>query len=193
MKKMPGIPEAAQNEDTARAYLEAIIWPNGPICAHCSGKDVYKMVPKATSKRPGRKGLHRCRTCKRQFTVTVGTIFEASHVPTHKWLLAVHFLTASKKGFSAHQLHRMIGVTYKTAWFMCHRLRYAMTQEHISKKLQGTVEIDETYVGGRGTNRSLKKRMMGVQLHARHTEESTEQPCNSFEIGRRRIRDRNSF
>jgi transposase-like protein len=158
-KKMPGIPEAATSEDKARAYLEGVIWPNGPVCPHCSGRNVYRMVAKAGSKRPGRAGLLRCRTCKRQFTVTVGTIFEGSHVPLHKWLMAVHFMTASKKGISAHQLHRMLGVTYKAAWFMCHRLRYAVTQEPVQAKLRGTVEVDETYVGGKHKNRPKSVRL----------------------------------
>lgn len=158
-KKMPGIPEAAISEEKARAYLEATLWPNGPVCPHCKGTNVYRMTPKVKSEKPGRSGLLRCRSCKKQFTVTVGTIFEGSHVPLHKWLMAVHFMTASKKGFSAHQLHRMIGVTYKAAWFMCHRLRYAMGQEPVRSKLRGTVEVDETYVGGKHKNRPLSVRL----------------------------------
>lgn len=152
-KPMPGIPKVATTEEAARAYLEATLWPHGPVCPHCKETDVYRMVPKVGSKKPGRAGLLRCRPCKRQFTVTVGTIFEGSHVPLHKWLMAVHFMTASKKGISAHQLHRMLGVTYKAAWFMCHRLRYAMGQQPLKAKLEGTVEVDETYVGGKNENR----------------------------------------
>jgi len=159
---MPRIPESTINEEKARAYLESILWPNGPVCPHCKGTDVYLMKPKATSTKPGRKGLRRCRSCKRQFTVTVGTVFESSHIPKHKWLMAVHFLTASKKGFNAHQLHRMVGVTYKTAWFMCHRLRYAMGHEPVKKKLRRTVEVDETYVGGKNANRPLSIRLRGA-------------------------------
>ncbi|MDE2040292.1 MAG: IS1595 family transposase [Elusimicrobia bacterium] len=161
-KKMPGIPEVAQSEEKARAYLEATLWPNGPICPHCKATDVYRMTPKATSKKPGRSGLLRCRPCKKQFTVTVGTIFEGSHIPLHKWLMAVHFLTASKKGMSAHQLHRMLGVTYKAAWFMAHRLRYAVTQEPVKSKLRGTVEVDETYIGGKQANKPLDVRRRGI-------------------------------
>lgn len=141
------------DEDSARAYLESIRWPNGPVCPHCESENVYKITSKPGSKT--RKGVHKCRACRKQFTVTVGTIFESSHIPLSKWLMAVHLMCASKKGMSAHQLHRMLGVTYKTAWFMCHRIRYAMTQEPLASKLSGTVEVDETYVGGkvRGTSR----------------------------------------
>ena len=155
IKKMPGIPEAAQSEEKARAFLEATLWLNGPICPHCKSIDVYRMAAKAGSVKPGRAGLLRCRSCKRQFTVTVGTIFEGSHVPLHKWLMAIHFMTASKKGISAHQFHRMLGITYKAAWFMCHRIGYAMTHKSFVGKMDGTVEVDETYVGGKNENRPI--------------------------------------
>src|SRR2546429_495790 len=103
-KRMPGIPDFAMDEEKARATVEATLWPNGPVCPHCKSQDVYRMVPKAGSKKPARKGLLRCRSCKKQFTVTVGTIFEGSHIPLSKWLMALHLMTASKKGISAHQL-----------------------------------------------------------------------------------------
>ena len=134
------------DENAARALLEKMRWPNGPACPKCGGVDPYKLTPKPGSKT--RKGLYKCRACRKQFTVTVGTIFEDSHIPISKWLLAIHLLCASKKGMSAHQLHRMLGITYKSAWFMAHRLRYAMSQEPLASKLSGIVEIDETYVGG---------------------------------------------
>jgi transposase-like protein len=134
------------NEDAARELLESLRWPNGPACPHCGGDAPYKLTPKATSKAPGRKGLWKCRACRKQFTVTVGTIFEHSHLPISKWLLAIHLLSASKKGMSAHQLHRMLGVTYRASWFMAHRLREAMSSEPM--QLTGIVEADETYVGG---------------------------------------------
>lgn len=89
----------------------------------------------------------KCKNCRKQFTVTVGTIFEDSHIPLHKWLIAVHLMCASKKGISSHQLHRMLGMTYKSAWFMSHRIRYAMKQPPLQEKMRGTVEVDETYVG----------------------------------------------
>lgn len=134
------------DEDAARELLERLRWPNGPACPHCGGAEPYKLTPKATSKAPGRKGLYKCRACRKQFTVTVGTIFEHSHIPISKWLMAIHLLCASKKGMSAHQLHRMLGVTYRAAWFMAHRLRLAMSEGPM--QLDGIVEVDETYVGG---------------------------------------------
>ncbi len=133
--------------DAARQLLEQMRWPNGAACPHCGACDPYRLTPKPGSKT--RRGLYKCKACRKQFTVTVGTIFEDSHIPLSKWLLAIHLLCASKKGMSAHQLHRMLGVTYKSAWFMAHRLRYAMTQEPLKSKLAGIVEADETYIGGR--------------------------------------------
>jgi transposase-like protein len=136
------------NEDAAREFIEKLRWPEGPVCPHCGEIDnAYKLEPKPGSKT--RKGLWKCAGCREQFTVTVGTIFEDSHIPLHKWLLAYHLLCASKKGMSAHQLHRMLKVTYRSAWFMAHRIRYTMTQEPLSSKLTGVIEIDETYVGGK--------------------------------------------
>jgi transposase-like protein len=138
------------DEDKARLLLEGMRWPNGPSCPQCKQTStVYHMQRLATSKKPGRKGLLRCRACKRQFTVTTGTVFEDSHIPMTKWLQAIYLITSSKKGMSAHQLHRMLGLTYKAAWFMGHRLRHAMTTDLFASKLSGTVEIDETYIGGK--------------------------------------------
>lgn len=137
------------DEDKARLLLESMRWPDGPKCPVCKQTEtVYRMQPRPDSKKPGRKGLLRCRKCKKQFTVTTGTVFEDSHIPMTKWLQAIYLLTASKKGMSAHQLHRMLGMTYKAAWFMAHRLRYAMSAGSFDK-LDGVVEVDETYVGGR--------------------------------------------
>lgn len=161
-KKMPGVPESAQSEEKARAFIESIVWPKGPICPHCQIADVYRMTPKTGSNRPGRSGLLRCRGCKKQFTVTVGMIFEGSHIPLNKWLMAVHFMTASKKGISAHQLHRMLGITYKAAWFMAHRIRHAMKEGPLQMKLRGKVEVDETYIGGKQENRHNDMRRRGV-------------------------------
>lgn len=140
-----------RDAESAREFLERMRWPNGPICPHCEGMEAYKITPKVRSST--RQGVYKCKECRKQFTVTVGTIFEDSHIPLNKWLLAFHLLCASKKGMSAHQLHRMLGVTYKSAWFMAHRIRYAMSQPPLDKKLKGTVEADETYIGGkrRGT------------------------------------------
>lgn len=147
------------NEEKARAYLEARRWPNGPICPHCgvTGDDVTKL--EGEKHRPG---LYQCNGCHGQFTVTVGTLYERSHIPLHKWLLATHLLTASKKGMSAHQLHRMLGITYKTAWFMAHRIREGMAPHtDVFGPLGGegkVVEADETYIGGKERNRHRSQR-----------------------------------
>jgi len=150
--------------DAARAYLEAQRWPDGPVCPHCGlVGEAYKITPKAKPPvttaqsrkeatkrvRKPRQGLWKCSGCRKPFTVTLGTIFEDSHIPLNKWVIAVHLMCASKKGMSAHQIHRMLGVTYKSAWFMCHRIRYGMTQEPLASKLSGIVEVDETYIGGK--------------------------------------------
>jgi transposase-like protein len=138
------------DEDKAREFLEKKRWPEGPVCPHCGEiGNAYKLAPTGKGKTHVRKGLWKCAGCRKEFTVTVGTIFEDSHIPLHKWLLAYHLLCASKKGMSAHQLHRMLGVTYKSAWFMAHRIRYTMSQEPLSSKLNGTFEVDETYIGGK--------------------------------------------
>jgi len=152
-----------QDEDKAREYLEAMRWPEGPICPHCgvigeagrivrkekTKEQVIEMIRAGKRVRKAQKGLWKCRGCKQQFTVTVGTIFEDSHIPLHKWLLAIHLLTSSKKGMSAHQLMRNLDIKqYKSAWFMAHRIRYALTGE-LPEPMGGVVEIDETYIGGR--------------------------------------------
>ncbi len=138
----------------AREHLESLRWPDGPWCPHCGDTESCVRV-KGKSARPG---LHYCNSCKGQFTVTVGTLFERSKVPLSKWLLAFHLMAASKKGVSAHQLHRMLGVTYKTAWFMAHRIREAM-REKADEPLGGaskTVEADETFIGGKAKGKGKK-------------------------------------
>src|SRR6202140_2864670 len=136
--------------EKAREFLEAQRWPEGPICPHCGElNNAYRLEAKEGSKKPVRKGVWKCGGGREQFTVTVGTIFADSHIPLNKWGLSIHLLCASKKGMSAHQLHRMLGVTYRSAWFMAHRIRYAMTQEPLSSKLKGVIEVDETYIGGK--------------------------------------------
>lgn len=137
------------DEDAARALLEEMRWGQTPTCPHCGGLEPYTLTAKATSKKPGRKGLYKCKACRKQFTVTVGTVFEDSRIPISKWLLAIHLIASSKKGMSAHQIHRNLGISYKAAWFMMHRLRYAMKQGPLSGLMKGDVEIDETYVGGK--------------------------------------------
>jgi len=151
------------NEDKARELLEAKRWPNGTICPHCKAEGAYKLTPKADSKTSVRKGVWKCKACRKQFTVTVGTIFEDSRIPLSKWLLAIHLMCASKKGYSAHQLHRTLGITYKSAWFMAHRIRYAMTQEPLTSKLSGIVECDETYIGGKAKNMHASVRREKIQ------------------------------
>lgn len=138
--------------DKAREYLEALRWPNGPVCPHCGVEgDHYSL--RGASHRPG---LMKCKDCRKQFSVTVGTVFERSKVPLNKWLLAVHLMCASKKAMSSHQLHRMLGVTYKSAWFMTHRIREAMAPGNtgLMGTGGGTVEADETYWGNQGKQRA---------------------------------------
>jgi transposase-like protein len=135
------------DETAAREALEAIVWPNGPVCPHCGNADAAKIAKLAT--KTARPGLRYCNECKGQFTATVGTIFERSKIPLTKWWLAAHLIGSSKKGISSHQLHRMLGVSYKSTWFMMHRLREAMRDGDLSPMGGGggVVEIDETYIG----------------------------------------------
>ncbi len=142
--------------EKAREYLEKLRWPDGPVCPKCGEvNNAYRLKPTDSKKdKHVRPGVWKCGGCREQFTVTVGTIFEDSHIPLNKWLLAYHLLCASKKGMSAHQLHRMLKVTYRSAWFMAHRIRYTMTQEPLSSKLGGIIEIDETYIGGKPRHRN---------------------------------------
>ncbi|WP_223477119.1 IS1595 family transposase [Oricola indica] len=145
--------------DAAREHLEAQRWPHGPLCPHCGNCDparIRKMEGKAH-----RPGLYNCMECRKQFSVTVGTVFERSKIPLNKWLLATFLMASSKKGMSAHQLHRMLGVTYKTAWFMAHRIREAMTEDGPDAGPMGgegkTVEADEMYHGKRETPREYAR------------------------------------
>lgn len=134
------------NEDKARAALEAMRWPNGPVCPHCGS---VEGLAKAQGK-AARPGLWYCAACNDQFTATVGTVMERSKIPLTKWWLAMHLMGSSKKGISAHQLHRMLGLTYKTAWFMAHRIREAMRSGGLLPPMGGDgkiIEADETYYG----------------------------------------------
>ena len=150
--------------DKARKLLEEMRWPNGPVCPRCqndgNGKSISKLNAQSGSRSGVRKGVYFCGACRKQFSATIGTVFEGSHIPISKWLMAMFIICSSKKAVSAHQLHRMLGITYKTAWFMAHRTRFAMTPNHYSvPKLNGTVEVDETFVGGKGdrTTKSARK------------------------------------
>lgn len=132
------------NEDQARDYIESLRWPEGPCCIDCGSTNVCRLAGKTT-----RKGLLKCRDCKAQFTVTVGTIFEDSHIPLAKWVRAFHLMTTSKKGMSALQLQRNLGLgSYRTAWHMAHRIRWAMSNPD-QAKLTGQVQVDETFIGGK--------------------------------------------
>jgi len=111
------------DEAKARSLFESWRWPNGPTCPHCHFNEVYKLSSKRTSKNKVRAGLYCCSACRKTFTATVGTVLEDSHIPISKWLMAMFILCSSKKSISAHQLHRMLGITYKSAWFMAHRIR----------------------------------------------------------------------
>ena len=150
-------------DESARAFLETWLWPAGPVCPRCQGRDpirVYRMMGKSA-----RPGLHNCKDCRRQFTVTVGTIFEDSHIPIRKWIIAWYLLCASKKGVSSLQLQRTLGLgSYRTALFMTHRIRHALKDTVYPDKLGGTLEADETYVGGkaRGKGRGYTGNKMPV-------------------------------
>lgn len=141
----------------AREHLEALHWPNGPVCPRCQGTEkITKLEGKST-----RPGVYKCNPCKKPFTVTVGTVFEDSKIPLNKWLLAFRLMAGSKKGISAHQLHRSLGITYKSAWFLAHRIREAMSMDPETDGPLGgpntVVEADETYVGGKAKNRATRK------------------------------------
>jgi len=151
------LPAIFTDETKARRFLEAQRWPDGPHCPFCGQVDTIKSLPAKGSMGPG---WYHCNDCRRKFTVRVGTLYERSHVPLHVWLYATHLLCSSKKGMSAHQLHRMLGVTYKTAWFMAHRIREGMRDTNPGP-LGGKgkyVEADETVIGGKERNKHKSKR-----------------------------------
>jgi len=146
------------DEAAAFVHVESILWESGPVCSHCGGLDrAYPLKgvrSKASKKNPEgvvRHGLYKCGHCRKQFTVRIGTIFEESHLELHKWLQAIHLMCSSKKGVSAHQLHRILEVQYKTAWFLAHRIREAMRSGELAPMggAGGAVEVDETYFGNK--------------------------------------------
>lgn len=144
-----------QNEEAAFAYVEARLWPNGPVCHHCGERErIGKLAGKST-----RPGLYKCYRCRKPFTVRMGTIFESSHLPLHLWLQVIHLICASKKGIASRQIQRMLQCSMKTAWFLTHRIREAMNENPgvFYSPLGGdggTIEADETYVGGKAENRA---------------------------------------
>lgn len=140
------------DEETCIQYLEALRFRDGDFCPHCSHEKIYRFIDCKT---------YKCAKCKKKFTIRTGTIFESSKIPFQTWFLAIYLLSTSKKGISSIQLASQIGVTQKTAWFIYHRIR--QTYEKDKKKLSGIIEIDETYVGGKGKNKHLSKKRKGTQ------------------------------
>lgn len=139
------------SDETAREYIETILWPKGPVCPHCKNADAKRIWKiQANPDKKIRAGLYRCAECNKEFTVTVGTIFEDSHIPLRKWLIACYLICSSKKGISSLQLQRILDLgSYRTALFMTHRIRHAIQDPMFNDKLSGTIEADETYVGGK--------------------------------------------
>lgn len=144
-----------QDEQQAWLDLEGIVWPDGPICPHCGTiGHAYFLNPRAgtRSTRTGKQSFRRvwkCGSCRKQFSVIKGTVMEGSHIPLSKWLIAIHLFCANKNGVAAYELHRELEITYEAAWFMVHRIRYAVAAGTTKRPLSGTVEADETYVGGK--------------------------------------------
>lgn len=161
------------DEAAAYAFVETELWPEGPVCPHCGGCERISAI-KANPEKKVRQGLKFCGQCRRQFTVKVGTIFEDSHLPMTKWLQAIYLMTASKKGLSAHQLHRTLEITYKTAWFLEHRIREAMASGDLTAfgTGGGIVEADETFIGrikGAPKRRAFHHKMKVLALIDRDT------------------------
>ena len=159
------------DEDAARAHFESIRWADGRICPHCGTVGNSTLMQGKTT----RPGLYKCKDCRKPFTATMGTIYERSHIPLHKWLLATHLMVSSKKGVSAHQLFRQLGFgSYKTAWFMAHRIREAMRSDDLTPLGAGggAVEADEAYIGrikGKPTKRGAGHKMKVLSLVDRNT------------------------
>lgn len=147
LKDMAAIDAARLTEDEARTILENIRWPDGPACPHCESKDATRIIAKSEKIRDG---LFQCNACRQQFTVTVGTVMHRSHITLRQWVQAFHSMCSHKKGVSALQLQRNLGLrSYKSAWHLAHRVRFAMRVMPLRAILNGTVEVDETYIGGK--------------------------------------------
>lgn len=178
LKDMAAIDVARLTEDEARAILERIRWPRGPVCPHCESRNATRIHAKSLKVRDG---LLQCNGCRKQFTVTLGTVMERSHITLRQWVQAFHSMCSHKKGVSALQLQRNLGLkSYKSAWHLAHRIRYAMREQPLKALLHGIVEVDETYIGGktrlgrrgRGSERktpvmALVEREKGGGIHAR--------------------------
>jgi transposase-like protein len=178
-----------QDEAAAFGHLESILWPEGPTCPHCGNTDskrIKRLEGKAT-----RIGVHKCNECRKQFTVKVGTVFEAAHIPLHKMLQAVYLMSASKKGISAHQMHRTLEITYKSAWFLCHRIREAMRAGSLAPMggPGSIVEADETYIGRREGITGEKKTGGGAHKNIVLTLVERGGPARSFHIDSTSIAD----
>ena len=147
LSDMAAIDVGRLTEDEARAILEAIRWPNGPVCPHCGGQAATRIQAKSAKVRDG---LFQCNACRKQFTVTLGTVMQGSHITLRQWVQAFYSICSHKKGVSALQLQRNLGLhSYQSAWFLAHRIRLAMKADPLASKLKGVVEVDETYVGGK--------------------------------------------
>ena len=147
LSDMAAIDVGRLTEDEARAILEAIRWPEGPVCPHCGAKEVSRIQAKSEKVRDG---LFQCNGCRKQFTVILGTVMQGSHITLRQWVQAFHSMCSHKKGVSALQLQRNLGLhSYQSAWFLAHRIRLAMKANPLASKLKGVVEVDETYVGGK--------------------------------------------
>jgi transposase-like protein len=174
-------------EDQAREFLEKIRWPSGACCPKCGSVNVKRLEGKAH-----RTGVYKCREkeCRKQFTVTVGTIFQGSKIALRDWVYAFNRMCASKKGVSALQLKRELGLNYRSAWFLCHRIRHAMAAEPLRGMLQGTVEMDETYVGGKPRDRRSWSEIRRLKAEGKPEAHSTKVPVVALVVRGGNIRTR---